>query len=185
MQLFNRFYQRLLHRLFGQGEPEPSPPLPGPSNNKTEPETEPEEEVLPVNTEALTSYAVQKEETKKATAEAAAAEADNDGQAPVDPKDVEEKVAEALRTIYDPEIPVNIYELGLIYEIKVEESGMAYVKMTLTSPNCPAAGILPGEVESKARSVADVRDVTLDLVFDPPWNPEMMSEAAKLELGML
>jgi FeS assembly SUF system protein len=153
------------------------PPDSGPSGEKTKAQ----EEVPPVKTDALASYAEQKEEAKKRVSEAAAA----GDQAPVVPSEIQEKIAEVLRTVHDPEIPVNIYELGLIYEVKVEESGMAYVKMTLTSPNCPAAAILPAEVESKTRSVSGVRDVTLDLVFDPPWNPEMMSEAAKLELGML
>ena len=104
---------------------------------------------------------------------------------PVDPKTVEEAIVENLKTIYDPEIPVNIHALGLIYEVKADASGMVDVVMTLTAPNCPAAGILPGEVESKARSVPGVKEVKLNLTFDPPWNPEMMSEAAKLELGML
>ena len=104
---------------------------------------------------------------------------------PVDIEAVKEDIVKALKTVYDPEIPVDIYELGLIYEIKVEEDGNTYVQMTLTSPNCPVAGILPGQVESSARSVDGVYDVKLDLVFDPPWTPERMSEAAKLELGML
>ena len=105
--------------------------------------------------------------------------------APVDTEAVRENIVAAHRTVFDPEIPVNIYDIGLIYDIKVEPSGMAYVRMTLTSPACPAAGILPGQVESATRSVDGVRDVNLDLTFDPPWNPEMMSEAARLELGLL
>ena len=103
---------------------------------------------------------------------------------PIDPEAVEKEIVKALKTVYDPEIPVDIYELGLIYDIKVEEDGNTAVQMTLTAPNCPAAGILPGQVESAARSVDGVYDVKLDLVFDPPWTPERMSEAAKLELGM-
>lgn len=103
---------------------------------------------------------------------------------PIDTEAIKEEIVKALKTVYDPEIPVDIYELGLIYEIKVEEDGNTYVQMTLTAPNCPAAGILPGQVESSARSVEGVYDVKLDLVFDPPWTPERMSEAAKLELGM-
>ena len=103
---------------------------------------------------------------------------------PIDPDAVKEEIVKALKTVYDPEIPVDIYELGLIYDIKVEEDGNTFVQMTLTAPNCPAAGILPGQVESAARSVDGVYDVKLDLVFDPPWTPERMSEAAKLELGM-
>ena len=103
---------------------------------------------------------------------------------PIDTEAIKEEIVKAFKTVYDPEIPVDIYELGLIYEIKVEEDGNTYVQMTLTAPNCPAAGILPGQVESSARSVEGVYDVKLDLVFDPPWTPERMSEAAKLELGM-
>ena len=103
---------------------------------------------------------------------------------PIDTKKVKEEIVTALKTVYDPEIPVDIYELGLIYEIKIEEDGNTYIEMTLTAPNCPAAGILPGQVESAARGVEGVYDVKLDLVFDPQWTPERMSEAAKLELGM-
>lgn len=98
---------------------------------------------------------------------------------------VKARVIENIKKVYDPEIPVNVYELGLIYEVRPDEEGMVYVKMTLTAPNCPAAGILPGQVESQARAAEGVKDVRLDLVFDPPWTPERMSEAARLELGML
>ncbi len=98
---------------------------------------------------------------------------------------VGEQVVVALKSVYDPEIPVDIYELGLIYNVKIDESGATSIRMTLTSPMCPAAEELPPEVESKARGVSGVTSVTLDLVWDPPWSPEMMSEAAKLELGML
>ena len=98
---------------------------------------------------------------------------------------LEEKVIDVIRTCYDPEIPVNIYELGLIYDIKVDPSGVVNVKMTLTAPSCPAAQSLPIEVESKAGSIAGVTDVNVEVVWDPPWEPSMMSEAAKLELGML
>ncbi len=98
---------------------------------------------------------------------------------------VKEQVIEQLRTVYDPEIPVNIYEMGLIYDVSVGDDGAISIRMTLTSPHCPAAEELPGEVESKARGVDGVTAVTLDLVWDPPWTPEMMSEAAKLELGMI
>jgi FeS assembly SUF system protein len=96
-----------------------------------------------------------------------------------------EKIIEQLRTVYDPEIPVNIYELGLIYEVSVDEAGSAAIRMTLTSPMCPAAEMLPPEVETKTRGVEGVTGVKLDLVWDPPWSPDMMSEAARLELGML
>ena len=96
-----------------------------------------------------------------------------------------EAVVEALKTVYDPEIPVDIYELGLIYEVQVDDARKVSIRMTLTSPMCPVAETLPPEVEAKARSVAGVSDVALDLVWDPPWNPGMMSEAARLELGMV
>lgn len=98
---------------------------------------------------------------------------------------IEAQIIEALRTCYDPEIPVNIYELGLIYEVKVEPSGAVGIRMTLTSPNCPAAGSLPAEVRDKAQGVPGVTDAKVDVVWDPPWDPSRMSEAAKLELGML
>jgi len=99
--------------------------------------------------------------------------------------EIKNSIVEAVKTVFDPEIPVNIYDLGLIYEINVFPDGNVEIVMTLTSPNCPAAGSLPGEVEQKAKAVANVKDVTLELVFDPPWSQEMMSEEAKLELGFL
>lgn len=99
------------------------------------------------------------------------------------PERVKQGAIEALRTVYDPEIPVNIYELGLIYEVEVSEAREVYVRMTLTSPMCPVAESLPPEVEAKVASVEGAADVKVDLVWDPPWNPGMMSEAAKLQLG--
>ena len=105
--------------------------------------------------------------------------------APESLRNLGEQVVAQLKTVYDPEIPVDIYELGLIYNVKIEEGGVTHIRMTLTSPMCPAAEELPPEVESKARGVDGVTSVTLDLVWDPPWSPEMMSESAKLELGML
>lgn len=98
---------------------------------------------------------------------------------------LKEKVVEAVRQCYDPEIPVNIYDLGLIYETRIESSGVVFVKMTLTAPGCPAAGVLPGEVEDRIRVLPSVTDVKVEVVWDPPWNKEMMSEAAKLQLGFL
>jgi FeS assembly SUF system protein len=97
---------------------------------------------------------------------------------------IREAVIAQLHTVFDPEIPVDIYELGLVYEVAVREEGRVSIRMTLTSPMCPAAEELPPEVETKARSVPGVRDVELELVWDPPWNPDMMTEAARLELGM-
>mgnify|MGYP006091156561 CR=1 FL=1 len=98
--------------------------------------------------------------------------------------DLKEKIIEEIRKIYDPEIPVNIYELGLIYDIKVENNDTAKVKMTLTSPNCPVAESLPKEVEGSIMQVDGIEKVDLDLVWDPPWNKDMMSESAKLELNL-
>lgn len=98
---------------------------------------------------------------------------------------LKEKVVEAVSTCYDPEIPVNIYELGLIYDISINPASEVTVKMTLTSPACPAAQSLPGEVEDKIRVMAKPKDVKVEVVWDPPWTPEMMSEAARLQLGMM
>jgi FeS assembly SUF system protein len=96
-----------------------------------------------------------------------------------------ERVIEALRTVYDPEIPVNIYELGLVYKIDIEDDNRVNVEMTLTSPACPVAGSLPGEVEAKVREIEGVTDASVELVWDPPWHPGMMTEEAQLELGIL
>ncbi len=99
---------------------------------------------------------------------------------------LEQKVIEALRTVYDPEIPVNIYELGLVYNIDVDpEQGRVEVAMTLTTPNCPVAGSMPAAVEERLRMIEELREVRVNLVWDPPWTPERMSEAARLELGFL
>jgi FeS assembly SUF system protein len=102
-----------------------------------------------------------------------------------DPAEIEKQVIEALRTCYDPEIPVNIYELGLIYDVKVAPNGVVNVRMTLTSPACPSAQELPIEAEAKVRTVPDVTDAKVEVVFDPAWDSSMMSEAAKLQLGLL
>jgi FeS assembly SUF system protein len=100
-------------------------------------------------------------------------------------EEIEKEVVEALKSIYDPEIPVNIYELGLIYNVDVRDDRSVEVRLTLTSPMCPVAGSLPPEVEAKVAQVSGVTASTVDLVWDPPWEPSMMSEAAKLELGMM
>jgi FeS assembly SUF system protein len=94
------------------------------------------------------------------------------------------RIVEALSTIFDPEIPVNIYELGLIYEIIVDASSAVGIRMTLTAPACPAAQFLPGQVKDKVSAVSGVTDVKVDVVWDPPWTRDRMSEAAKLQLGM-
>ncbi|WP_417589633.1 iron-sulfur cluster assembly protein [Owenweeksia hongkongensis] len=96
-----------------------------------------------------------------------------------------EKVVDVLRTIYDPEIPVDIYELGLIYDVHVSDELDIKILMTLTSPNCPVAESLPEEVKEKARSVDEVNEVEVEITFDPPWTKDMMSEEAMLELGFL
>ncbi len=100
------------------------------------------------------------------------------------PDAIRDRVIKQLKTVFDPEIPVNIYELGLIYKVDVAEDGATQIAMTLTTPMCPAAEELPPEVETKARGVPGVTSVQLDLVWDPPWSPEMMSDAARLDLGM-
>ena len=96
-----------------------------------------------------------------------------------------EKIVERICQIYDPEIPVNIYELGLIYDIQVSDECDVEIKMTLTSPNCPVAESLPLEVEEKVKEIKEVRNAKVEITFDPPWDKSMMSEEAKLELGML
>ena len=95
------------------------------------------------------------------------------------------RIVAVLKTVYDPEIPVDIYELGLIYGVEVTDDGEAHVTMTLTTPMCPVAETLPPEVEDKVRNVLGVKDVSLDLVWDPPWSVDMMSDAARLELNMM
>jgi FeS assembly SUF system protein len=94
-------------------------------------------------------------------------------------------VIAALKTVYDPEIPVNIYELGLVYDVHIDEEGGVAIIMTLTAPNCPVAEFIPLQVESRIKAVPDVKSVNVEMVFDPPWTPDRMSEAAKLELGMV
>jgi len=96
-----------------------------------------------------------------------------------------EGVIEAIKTCYDPEIPVNIYELGLIYKIDVDDDDVVHVDMTLTSPNCPVAESLPIDVQDKVKAVDGVKDCEINLVWDPPWHPSMMTEEAQLELGMI
>jgi FeS assembly SUF system protein len=99
--------------------------------------------------------------------------------------ELQERVIEALKSIYDPEIPVDIYELGLIYDVDISEDGDAVVTMTLTTPHCPVAESMPAEVELRVLSVPGIRDAEVKLVWDPPWDPSKMSDEARLELGML
>ena len=101
-----------------------------------------------------------------------------------DKEGLRDKAIEMLKTVYDPEIPVDIYELGLVYKIEIDDDANVRVEMTLTSPGCPVAVSLPVEVEHKIRSIEGVNDVTVDIVWDPPWTPDLMSEAAKLQLNM-
>ncbi|MBW2961887.1 SUF system Fe-S cluster assembly protein [Mesonia aestuariivivens] len=103
----------------------------------------------------------------------------------INTEELGEKIVKVLKTIYDPEIPVDIYELGLIYDVFVNEDYDVKILMTLTTPNCPVAETLPKEVEEKVKSLNKVNDVELELTFDPPWTQDLMSEEAKLELGML
>jgi FeS assembly SUF system protein len=98
---------------------------------------------------------------------------------------IQAQAVEAARMCYDPEIPVNIYEMGLIYDILVDDFGKILVRMTLTSPHCPAAQSLPHDVETRMKAIPGVRDVRVEVVWTPPWNPTMMSEAARLELGFM
>ena len=100
-------------------------------------------------------------------------------------KELEDKIVTMLKSIYDPEIPVDIFELGLIYEVKIDKEQNVQIEMTLTSPNCPVAETLPKEVEDIVSAIEDVTSCTVNIVFDPPWDKDMMSEEAKLELGFL
>ena len=99
--------------------------------------------------------------------------------------EIEGKIVDALKTVYDPEIPVNVYDLGLIYEVDVNDKQLATIKMTLTAPNCPLVDVLIADVENAVKAVDGVKDIHIDLVFEPPWDKSMLSEEAKLELGML
>jgi len=133
------------------------------------------------NEQQATANAAEATESKTETSTAPESVASGGAEADA----LKEKVVEAVKTCYDPEIPVDIYELGLIYDISVTPSSEVLVKMTLTSPACPSAMSLPGEVEDKIRVMANAKDVKVEVVWDPPWNPSMMSEAARLQLGMM
>jgi len=99
--------------------------------------------------------------------------------------DLRDKVIGVLKTCYDPEIPVNIYELGLIYDVELDDKNNVEIKMTLTSPACPVAGTLPGEVEAKVKTLEEIEESRVELVWEPQWNPDMMSDIARYELGMM
>jgi len=134
--------------------------------------------------DAATSPAVQSDDIESDSADGAA---DNPPsislQSVAEDDSLLERVISGVRGVFDPEIPLNIYDLGLIYRIDISADNQVAIDMTLTSPMCPVAGSLPGEVENAAREVAGVADVVVELVWDPPWDPEVMSEAARLELG--
>jgi FeS assembly SUF system protein len=102
----------------------------------------------------------------------------------ISPQELEEKIVNVLKTIYDPEIPVNIYELGLIYDIKITASNEVVVLMTLTAPNCPVAGGMPTDVQDKIKEIPEVTDAKVIITFDPPWNMDLLSEDARLALGL-
>jgi FeS assembly SUF system protein len=119
----------------------------------------------------------------KATEFLSADSADEARQAEVD--SIGDRVIEALRTVYDPEIPVNIFELGLVYKVDIDDDRHVHIEMTLTSPACPVAGTLPDEVKTKVEAVDGVAGATVEVVWDPPWHPSMMTEEAQLELGIM
>lgn len=104
---------------------------------------------------------------------------------PIALDELKEKALEKIKQVFDPEIPVNIYELGLIYEVSAFPINNVFVQMTLTTPNCPSAAALPAEVEQRIREIEGVGDVTVEITFDPPWSQDMMTEAARLELGFM
>jgi len=98
---------------------------------------------------------------------------------------LEEKIVEKIKTVYDPEIPVNIYDLGMIYEVRADENKNAFILMTFTSPNCPVMELLPAEIREKILTIPDVNEVEIEITFEPPWDQDMLSEEAKLELGLI
>ncbi len=108
-----------------------------------------------------------------------------DNAAKTETRSLQDQVIAALRTCYDPEIPVNIYDLGLVYEVRVNPDNSVYIKMTLTAPNCPVAGSLPELVRQRVAAVPGVADAQVELTFDPPWSPNNMSDLVKLQLGLL
>ncbi|MBX2955145.1 MAG: DUF59 domain-containing protein [Cyclobacteriaceae bacterium] len=110
---------------------------------------------------------------------------DNKNTAEIEIPNLKEKIVQAIKGVYDPEIPVDVYELGLIYEINVYPINNVYILMTLTSPSCPSAEVIPGEVEQKVKAIEGINNVKVEITFDPPYSQDMMSEAAKLELGFL
>ncbi len=163
-------------------QPVPDPALPKPVNGDSSAPVPVPTPPVPPSVETAAETAA---EVANAAAPARKWTADMRQATPVPEGAIGESILNVLRTCYDPEIPVNIYELGLIYSIEVDSEQNAWVVMTLTSPMCPVAGSLPPEVEGKVASVEGVKSAKVDVVWEPPWTPDMMTEAAKLELGML
>ena len=178
-------FKQLFNRLVGNSETtEEEEKVEVPETEVPEPETQPE--TLEPKSALQTEEKIEEAKTKELPhIEASAPVTTRKPLGPEEKEDIKNRVIDMMKTIFDPEIPVNVYDIGLIYKVEPQDDGIVQLIMTLTTPNCPAAGILPGEVESKARSVDGVHDVDFELTFDPPWNPEMMSEGARLELGMM
>ncbi|MEE2754724.1 MAG: DUF59 domain-containing protein [Candidatus Latescibacterota bacterium] len=178
-------FKQLFNRLVGNSETtEEEEKVEVPETEVPEPETQPE--TLEPKSALQTEEKIEEAKTKELPhIEASAPATTRKPLGPEEKEDIKNRVIDMMKTIFDPEIPVNVYDIGLIYKVEPQDDGIVQLIMTLTTPNCPAAGILPGEVESKARSVDGVHDVDFELTFDPPWNPEMMSEGARLELGMM
>ena len=155
-----------------------SPPRPKSAEEPVEPETATPVAPVPASETAFDTSAFaapSSSETKPAPPVVAD---------PLKMLELKPKIVEQLSTVFDPEIPVNIYELGLIYDVVVDKDGLAVIKMTLTAPGCPAAVTLPAEVQGKVKAINGVNDARVDLVWEPPWSKDRMSEAAKLQLGI-
>jgi FeS assembly SUF system protein len=133
---------------------------------------------------AMSEQVPQEDRVAQATQPTAQSGASSEAEKSIEYKLLEGKVIAALSSVYDPEIPVNIYELGLIYKIDIDAEKNVSIQMTLTAPACPVAGTLPGEVEKKVEAIDEVKKATVELVWDPPWSRDMMSESALLQLGM-
>jgi len=185
MSLLDGFRKKIVEPAMRSLSPEPSPaPVAEPPVAADMVADAASAEPSPAEVPVAESAVSEVEEAEVEAVEVAAAEETPVGE-DRDDQDLHDEVVAVLKTVYDPEIPVDIYELGLIYEVDVRQGNVVYVQMTLTSPMCPVAESLPIEVEAKVRTVAGVGDVDLELVWEPPWSMDMMSEAAKLELNML
>jgi len=175
-------FRKIIDRLLGRRDEYPDRILKG--EPTVSPVTADAQEKLPEK-EGSPHQEEQEEKEPLTDNDSAASPSDTGPSEPIDKEDLKNRIVEAMKTIYDPEIPINVYDIGLIYKIEPQDDGIVQLTMTLTTPNCPAAGILPGEVESKARTVDGVRGVEFELTFDPPWTPDLMSEGARLELGLM